>query len=337
MSCARRKRRRTALRAARRRPGRIPTTVFSSTRASSPACPRAGAPGHRRRSAAARHRQAGGELPPARLGHLAAAYWGTPIPIIYWKDDPESKGIPVPDDQLPVTLPDIDVREVLNGLGEPPWRRWPVGEHACPRCGGPARREAETMDTFVDSTWYWARYLDPRNDGAPFSRAKADRWLPWTSTSAGPSTRCCTCCYFRFWTKVMQELGCAPSTSRRRSSSPRASSRAATARRCPSPRATWSRRARSSSAVRRGHGAALHPLRGARGEGHGLVRRAGAGPAPLPRPRLAPGALVASEVASARAGGGDGAADELRRRTHKTILEVTQQLERLQFNTAISS
>src|SRR5438105_11014617 len=136
-------------------------------------------------------------------------YWGTPIPIVYCtRCDPEHHGIPVPDEQLPVLLPDIDVKEVLTGKGEPPLAKvhdWV--NTTCPRCGGPARREAETMDTFVDSTWYWARYLDPHNDREPFSRKVADRWMPVDVYVGGPEHAVLHLLYFRFWTKVMKELG----------------------------------------------------------------------------------------------------------------------------------
>src|SRR5438270_3834063 len=136
-------------------------------------------------------------------------YWGTPIPIVYCQRcDPEGKGIPVPDADLPVVLPDIDVKEVLTGKGEPPLAKVQSWVNIdCPRCGGPARREAETMDTFVDSTWYWARYLDPQNAKEPFSRAQADRWLPAAVYVGGPEHAVLHLLYFRFCTKVMQALG----------------------------------------------------------------------------------------------------------------------------------
>lgn len=139
-------------------------------------------------------------------------YWGTPIPMVYCeKCDPEGEGIPVPYDQLPVKLPDIDVAEVLTGKGEPPLAKVPEFIHTtCPSCSGPARREAETMDTFVDSTWYYARYLDPHNDEAPFSRANADRWLPVDVYVGGPEHSTMHLLYFRFWTMLMQELGLVP-------------------------------------------------------------------------------------------------------------------------------
>src|SRR5690606_10261394 len=107
-------------------------------------------------------------------------YWGTPIPIVYCEAcDPEGEGIPVPYEHLPARIPPINVAEVLTGTGEPPLARVPEFVNTtCPRCGGPARREVETMDTFVDSSWYFARYLDPHNEELPFRRELADQWLP---------------------------------------------------------------------------------------------------------------------------------------------------------------
>ena len=139
-------------------------------------------------------------------------YWGTPIPIVYCaKCDPDEEGIPVPYDQLPVRMPDIDVAEVLTGKGEPPLAKVPSFVNTtCPTCGGPARREVETMDTFVDSTWYYARYVDPHNDAAPFSREAADRWLPVDVYVGGPEHSTMHLLYFRFWTMLMHELGLTP-------------------------------------------------------------------------------------------------------------------------------
>jgi leucyl-tRNA synthetase len=136
-------------------------------------------------------------------------YWGTPIPIVYCRAcDPAGEGIGVPYDALPVRLPDIDVEKVLTGRGEPPLAKVPEFINTqCPQCGGPARREAETMDTFVDSAWYFARYLDPKNDQAPFSREAADQWLPVDVYIGGPEHSTMHLLYFRFWTMVMKELG----------------------------------------------------------------------------------------------------------------------------------
>ena len=106
-------------------------------------------------------------------------YWGAPIPIVYCERCGEEGApaiVPVPDEQLPVELPEI---EDYAPQGKSPLaaaEEWVAT--ACPRCGGPARRETDTMDTFVDSSWYFIRYLDPRNQEAAWDRAAADHWLP---------------------------------------------------------------------------------------------------------------------------------------------------------------
>ncbi|KFE67003.1 leucine--tRNA ligase [Hyalangium minutum] len=145
-------------------------------------------------------------------GFSRQRYWGTPIPIVYCeKCDPERRGIPVPVDQLPVRLPEIDTQAVLTGKGEPPLAKVASWVNTtCPKCGGPARREAETMDTFVDSCWYFARYLSPHYDAAPFDPAEAKRWLPVDVYVGGPEHAVMHLLYFRFWTRVMKELGLSP-------------------------------------------------------------------------------------------------------------------------------
>jgi len=145
-------------------------------------------------------------------GFSRQRYWGTPIPIVYCERcDPERKGIPLPDDQLPVRLPDIDTQAVLTGKGEPPLAKVKsFVETTCPRCGGPARREVETMDTFVDSCWYYARYLSPDFDAAPFDRALAHRWLPVDIYVGGPEHAVMHLLYFRFWSRWMKILGLVP-------------------------------------------------------------------------------------------------------------------------------
>ena len=117
-------------------------------------------------------------------------YWGTPIPVIYCERD----GIvPVPDEDLPVRLPEtVD----YAGSGDNPLNHDEAFLRVdCPRCGGPARRETDTMDTFMDSSWYWFRYLSPDETGRP-GRSRDDRSLDArsTSTPAAPSTPSCTCC-----------------------------------------------------------------------------------------------------------------------------------------------
>src|SRR5262249_5198605 len=111
-------------------------------------------------------------------GFSRQRYWGTPIPIVYCeKCDPKREGIAVPLEKLPVTFPDIDVQAVLTGKGEPPLAKVPSWVNTtCPKCQGPARRETETMDTFVDSTWYFARYLTPKFDQAPFDAEAAKKY-----------------------------------------------------------------------------------------------------------------------------------------------------------------
>lgn len=145
-------------------------------------------------------------------GFSRQRYWGTPIPIVYCDAcDPDHQGIAVPDDQLPVRLPgpeEADIKLVLSGTGEPPLAKVPsFYETTCPKCGGPARREVETMDTFVDSCWYFARFLSPKDDRAPFERSEAAKWLPIDTYIGGPEHAVLHLLYFRFWTKVMQELG----------------------------------------------------------------------------------------------------------------------------------
>ncbi len=142
-------------------------------------------------------------------GFSRQRYWGTPIPIVYCERcDPERKGIPVPDDQLPIRLPDIDTQAVLTGKGEPPLAKVKsFVETTCPRCGGPARREVETMDTFVDSTWYYARYLSPHYQTAPFDPGLARRWLPVDIYVGGPEHAVMHLLYFRAWSRWMKMLG----------------------------------------------------------------------------------------------------------------------------------
>ncbi|HZH02938.1 MAG TPA: leucine--tRNA ligase, partial [Myxococcaceae bacterium] len=146
-------------------------------------------------------------------GFSRQRYWGTPIPILYCeKCDPQGQGIPVPEKDLPVVLPDIDVQEVLTGKGQPPLAKVASFVNtSCPSCGGPARREVETMDTFVDSSWYYARYLSPHFDRAPFEAGEAQRWLPVDIYVGGPEHAVMHLLYFRFWSRVMKELGLVPS------------------------------------------------------------------------------------------------------------------------------
>lgn len=145
-------------------------------------------------------------------GFSRQRYWGTPIPIVYCEVcDPERKGIPVPESQLPVRLPDIETQAVLTGKGEPPLAKVPSFVNTtCPACGGSARRETETMDTFVDSCWYYARYLSPKFESAPFDAQRAARDLPVDIYVGGPEHATMHLLYFRFWSQVMKRLKLSP-------------------------------------------------------------------------------------------------------------------------------
>ncbi|MFY9855323.1 MAG: leucine--tRNA ligase [Terracidiphilus sp.] len=129
-------------------------------------------------------------------------YWGTPIPMIHCEKDGL---VQVPDDQLPVVLPE---RIEITQQGGSPLSRVPEFVNvACPKCGGPARRETDTMDTFVDSSWYFYRYTDAKNSSAPFDSKIAQYWFPIDQYIGGVEHAILHLIYSRFWTKVMRDLG----------------------------------------------------------------------------------------------------------------------------------
>lgn len=129
-------------------------------------------------------------------------YWGAPIPVVYC----EKCGIqPVPEDQLPVLLPkDVD----FSVVGKSPiTTSKSFVETTCPCCGGPAKRETDTMDTFVCSSWYYLRYSDARNDKMPFAKDKVNKWLPVDQYVGGIEHAILHLLYSRFFTKALRDLG----------------------------------------------------------------------------------------------------------------------------------
>jgi leucyl-tRNA synthetase len=129
-------------------------------------------------------------------------YWGTPIPVVYC-DQHGMQG--VPDAELPVTLPPD---APFTGEGGNPLLKVPAFVEArCPKCGGPARRETDTMDTFVDSSWYFYRYLSPRKTDGPFDTSAVRYWFPVDLYVGGIEHAILHLVYSRFWTKVMRDLG----------------------------------------------------------------------------------------------------------------------------------
>lgn len=131
-------------------------------------------------------------------------YWGAPIPIIHCEKD---GAVPVPDDQLPVVLPEVksyqptgEGKSILAGVDD--WVNT-----TCPKCGGPAKRETDTMDGFACSSWYFLRFADPHNDTEPFSKEKVKFWLPVDDYIGGAEHAVMHLLYARMWTKVMYDSG----------------------------------------------------------------------------------------------------------------------------------
>jgi leucyl-tRNA synthetase len=129
-------------------------------------------------------------------------YWGTPIPIVYCEKD---GAVGVPYEQLPVELPRV---AQFTGRGDSPLAQVPEFVNTtCPRCGGPARRETDTMDTFVDSSWYFLRFADPGNRSLPFSKEAGAYWMPVDFYSGGVEHAILHLLYSRFFTRILRDVG----------------------------------------------------------------------------------------------------------------------------------
>jgi leucyl-tRNA synthetase len=132
-------------------------------------------------------------------------YWGTPIPMVYCDKCSPDEPMPVAESELPILLPEqIDITQTN---GSPLGRVAEFVNATCPKCGGKARRETDTMDTFVDSSWYFYRYTDAKNSKAPFDSDKANYWFPIDQYIGGVEHAILHLIYSRFWTKVMRDLG----------------------------------------------------------------------------------------------------------------------------------
>jgi leucyl-tRNA synthetase len=255
-------------------------------------------------------------------------YWGAPIPIIHC---PTCGQVPVPDDQLPVELP-IDV-DFTPG-GDSPLARHPTWKHVtCPSCGGDAERDTDTMDTFVDSSWYFFRYCSPGYEEGPFRPDDVNRWMPAGQYTGGVEHAILHLLYCRFFTKVLYDMGMVGFVE-------------------PFPRLmNQGQVIYDGSSMSKSKGNVVEPMP--------LVERWGAdtmrlmmlfaGPfeddidwkliAPVEGRR--PGVhqwlgRVFAVVSDATAAGDAAEPDRLVRLTHKTIKGVTEDMDRFRFNTAIS-
>ena len=188
------------------------------------------------------HGRAHGQLPPARLAAVAQRYWGCPIPIVYCATEARARaGRRTPGGAARRRGLQADRESPLATATD--WVNT-----TCPKCGGPARRETDTMDTFVDSSWYFLRFCDPQNDEAPSTRGRGP-WMPVDQYIGGIEHAILHLFYARFFMKVLADMALLGAGSRSPASSTRDDPRAAP--RCRSRRATSSRRGAESRGLAR--------------------------------------------------------------------------------------
>ena len=210
-------------------------------------------------------------------------YWGTPIPIVYCEKD---GAVGVPYEQLPVKLPKVTT---FTGRGDSPLAQVPEFVNTtCPKCGGPARRETDTMDTFVDSSWYFLRFCDPHNTDLPFDPKAAAYWMPVDFYSGGVEHAILHLLYSRFFTRVLRDVGLVQFDEPFK----RLLTQGMVLKNGAGDVEVQRQRRRSrrhAGQVRRRCAAPLRDVRRAAREGSGVDRCRPRGQLPLPAPRLAAG------------------------------------------------